>query len=87
LRASAALDSVTASDVAAIATSPIGMLRKKIHRQPRLEATSAPPAIGPTASASPVTPAQTPIARARVLESGNVVLRIAIALSIDPPTA
>ena len=61
---------------------------QKIARHPT-PSTSAPPRIGPNASANPDIAPNTPIARARSARSGNVVATIAIAtgLSIVPPTA
>ena len=87
-RARAARDSGTNSTVATSAAATIGTLIQKTARQPS-PSTSAPPKIGPSASARPDTAPNTPIARARSAGTVNVAAMIAIAtgLSIVPPAA
>lgn len=68
-RARAARDSGTNADVAAMATATIGTLTQKTARQPS-PSTSAPPRIGPSASARPDIDPNTPIARARSAGAG-----------------
>ena len=71
-----------------IAATPTGMFTQKIPRQPT-DVTRTPPAIGPSAMATPQTAPQIPMARARSAGSVKVFVMIDIAtgLSIDPPSA
>ena len=87
-RGRGARDSGTNRWVSAIAASPTGTLTQKIERQPTVP-TKTPPSTGPTARLMPNTLPHTPIARARLAGSVNVLAMIASAtgLSIDPPTA
>ena len=48
------LESCTLARVMTMATTPMGMLTKKIHRQP-MPLVMAPPISGPTATAPPIT--------------------------------
>ena len=87
-RASAARDSGTNRPVRTSAARPIGTLTQKMPRQPT-DVTRTPPSTGPKAMLIPITPPQTPMARARSARSVNVLVMMDIAtgLSMDPPTA
>jgi hypothetical protein len=73
-RDSSAVDSRTTRAAMTTAAAPMGTLRRKIDSHLTFS-TSQPPAVGPSASASPETPAQMPMAFARSL-GGKVTVRI-----------
>ena len=81
LRPSRADDSGTNSAAQTSARAPTGTLIQKMLCQPRCW-TMTPPIKGPTASARPETPAHMPIAWARSLGSGKVLVRIDRVLGI-----
>ncbi len=74
LRASSDRDSRTTRTATRNPAMPIGTLRKNTDSQPKFS-TIQPPRVGPSASATPETPAQIPIALARS-SGGNVTVRI-----------
>ena len=85
-RATGERDSATRSSVITRATTPIGRLTKKIHRQDRPEV-RIPPSSGPMATASPVTAPQTPKATPRSLPRKASASRASATENmIAPPT-